>query len=139
MQRLDGQVAIVTGAARGIGLGISRPCSRAEGADVVIADLDGDAGRCRRAELDPSGEHALAVTTDVTVRADLEALATAAVDRWGRIDILAANAGIYPHVPLAELTPDDLDRLIAINVRGARVRGAGLPAADAAQDTAASC
>ena len=53
------------------------------------------------------------------MRSDLDALAAAALDRWGRIDILAANAGIYPHVPFAELTPDEFDRHIAINVRGA--------------------
>ena len=94
MQRLDGQVAVVTGAARGIGRG-STTVLRAEGADAVIADLDGDAAVAVAQELDPSGQHALAVTTDVTARSDLEALATSAVDRWGRIDILAANAGLY--------------------------------------------
>jgi 3-oxoacyl-[acyl-carrier protein] reductase len=118
MQRLDGQVAVVTGAARGIGRGITTVL-RAEGADVVIADVDGEAAQAAAAALDRSGEHALAVATDVTVRSELDALAAAALDRWGRIDILAANAGIYPHVPFAELTPDVFDRHIAINVRGA--------------------
>jgi 3-oxoacyl-[acyl-carrier protein] reductase len=118
MQRLDEQVAIVTGAARGIGAAIAAVL-RAEGADVVVADIDGDAAAARAAELDPSGEHCLAVATDVTARADLRALAAAALERWGKIDILAANAGIYPQIPLAELEPDAFDRLIAINVRGA--------------------
>ena len=118
MERLDGQVAIVTGAARGIGAGIAGVL-RAEGADVVLADLDGDAAAARAAELDPAGGHSLALATDVTVRADLESLARATVDRWGRIDILAANAGIYPHIPFAALDPEQWDRLMAINVRGA--------------------
>jgi 3-oxoacyl-[acyl-carrier protein] reductase len=118
MERLDGQVAIVTGAARGIGAGIAGVL-RAEGADVVLADLDGDAAASRAAELDPAGGHSLALATDVTVRADLESLARATVDRWGRIDILAANAGIYPHIPFTALDPEQWDRLMAINVRGA--------------------
>lgn len=118
MEPLGGQVAVVTGAARGIGAGIAAVL-RAEGADVVLADVDGEAAHACAARLDPSGEHSLAVTTDVTVRADLQALAAAALKRWKRIDILAANAGIYPHIPLAELEPDAFDRLIAINVRGA--------------------
>ncbi len=118
MQRLDKQVAIVTGAARGIGAGIAAVL-RAEGADVVIADVDGEAADGTAAALDPDGQHCLAVATDVTVRADLDALGAAALDRWGRIDILAANAGIYPHIALAEMEPDEFDRLMAINVRGA--------------------
>ena len=118
MKRLDGQVAIVTGAARGIGAGIAGVL-REEGASIVVADIDGEAAKAAAAAIDPSGEHSLAITTDVTVRGDLDALADAALQRWGRIDILAANAGIYPHTPLDELDPNEFDRLFAINVRGA--------------------
>jgi 3-oxoacyl-[acyl-carrier protein] reductase len=118
MQRLDRQVAIVTGAARGIGAGIASVL-RAEGADVVIADIDSAAASASATALDPSGEHCVAVVTDVTVETDLRALAAAALEQWGRIDILAANAGIYPHISLAELEPDAFARLIAINLRGA--------------------
>jgi 3-oxoacyl-[acyl-carrier protein] reductase len=118
MKRLDGQVAIVTGAARGIGAGIAGVL-REEGASIVVADIDGEAAKAAAAAIDPSGEHSLAITTDVTVHGDLDALADAALQRWGRIDILAANAGIYPHIPLDELDPNEFDRLFAINVRGA--------------------
>ena len=118
MKRLDGQVAIVTGAARGIGAGIAGVL-REEGASIVVADIDGEAAKAAAGAIDPSGEHSLAITTDVTVRGDLDALADAALQRWGRIDILAANAGIYPHIPLEELDPNEFDRLFAINVRGA--------------------
>lgn len=117
MQRLDGQVAVVTGAARGIGAAIAAVL-RAEGADVVIADVDGEAAAAGAAALDESAAHVLAVMTDVTVRSDLEALAAAALDRWGRIDILAANAGIYPHIPLDELEVEAFEQLMAINLRG---------------------
>ncbi len=118
MKRLDGQVAIVTGAARGIGAGIAGVLHE-EGASIVVADIDGEAAKTAAAVIDPSGEHALPMRTDVTVRGDLDALADAALQRWGRIDILAANAGIYPHIPLDALTTDQFDQLIAINVRGA--------------------
>ena len=118
MKRLDQQVAIVTGGARGIGAGIAGVL-REEGASIVVADIDGEAAKAAAAAIDPSGEHSLAITTDVTVAGDLDALADAALQRWGRIDILAANAGIYPHIPLDELEPNEFDRLFAINVRGA--------------------
>ncbi|MFZ1994414.1 MAG: SDR family NAD(P)-dependent oxidoreductase [Solirubrobacteraceae bacterium] len=118
MKRLDGQVAIVTGAARGIGAGIASVL-REEGASLVVADIDGEAATTTARAIDPSGEHALPIRTDVTDRGDLDALADAALQRWDRIDILAANAGIYPHIPLDALTLDEFDHLIAINVRGA--------------------
>jgi 3-oxoacyl-[acyl-carrier protein] reductase len=118
MQRLDGKVAIVTGAARGIGAGIASVL-HAEGAKVVLADLDPDAAADAAAALDPSAERALAVSTDVTNRADLDAMVAAAIDRWGRIDILAANAGVYPHIPFDQLEPAAFDELMAINLRGA--------------------
>jgi 3-oxoacyl-[acyl-carrier protein] reductase len=118
MERLDGQVAIVTGGARGIGLGIARVL-RAEGADVVIADINGPAAAQAASQLCGTGEHALAVHTDVTAQADARRMAAEAVRRWGRIDVLAANAGIFPHIPLAELGAADWNRVMAVNVTGA--------------------
>ncbi len=118
MERLDGQVAIVTGGARGIGAGIGRVL-RAEGANVMIADKDGGPAEECAATLDPNGAQAAALAVDVTKRDDLEALVRATLERWGRVDILAANAGVYPHIPFAELEPEQFDELMAINVRGA--------------------
>ena len=118
MERLDGQVAIVTGGARGIGAGIVGVL-REEGANVVVADKDGRAAEEFVSSLDPGGADAAALAVDVTSRDDLAALVAATLERWGRIDILAANAGIYPHIPFAELDPEKFDELIAINVRGA--------------------
>ena len=118
MERLDGQVAVVTGAAHGIGAGIASVL-RAEGAEIVVADIDGEGAEAAAAALDPSGRHCLATATDVTVRSDLEAMVRAAVGRWGRLDILAANAGIYPHIPLDELEVEAFEKLMAINLRGA--------------------
>jgi 3-oxoacyl-[acyl-carrier protein] reductase len=118
VQNLQGQVAIVTGAARGIGLGIASVL-RAEGADVVLADLNDQGARAAAAALCPAGEHAIGVGVDVTSGEALTALAAAAVSRWGRIDILAANAGIFPHIALRDLIAADFDATMAVNVRGA--------------------
>jgi 3-oxoacyl-[acyl-carrier protein] reductase len=117
MERLNGQVAIVTGGARGIGLGIATVL-RAEGADVVIADIDGRAAAAAASRLSGTGEHALAVRADVTAQPDVDSIAAEAAGRWGRIDILAANAGIYPHIPLADIGVADWNRVMAINVTG---------------------
>jgi NAD(P)-dependent dehydrogenase (short-subunit alcohol dehydrogenase family) len=89
--RLAGKVAIVTGGGRGIGEAVCRAFAR-EGAKVVIGDLDGDAGRQVADSL--GDDQAIAVETDVTNPAAAQALGQAAIDRFGRIDILVANAGI---------------------------------------------
>jgi 3-oxoacyl-[acyl-carrier protein] reductase len=118
MERLDGQVAVVTGGAQGIGLGIATVL-RAEGANIVIADIDGAAAAQTASQLSGTGEHAVGVRADVTAQADVDNVAAEAVGRWGRIDILAANAGIYPHIPLSEIGVADWNRVMAINVTGA--------------------
>jgi 3-oxoacyl-[acyl-carrier protein] reductase len=118
MESLHGRVAIVTGAARGIGLGIASVL-RDEGADVVLADINADAVHDAASGLTGDGGQAIGVQADVTAAADMQRLASVAVQRWGRIDILAANAGIYPHILLRDLTVADFDAIMAINVRGA--------------------
>jgi 3-oxoacyl-[acyl-carrier protein] reductase len=118
MEGLHGQVAIVTGAARGIGLGIATVL-RGEGANVVVADLDEPAARAAAAGLGGAGEHAFGIGVDVTREADTARMAAEAVSRWGRVDVLAANAGIFPHIPLADIQVADLDQIMAVNLRGA--------------------
>jgi 3-oxoacyl-[acyl-carrier protein] reductase len=115
MQALTDQVAVITGAARGIGRGIAAVLA-AEGARVVIADIDPVAAERTAAEL---GQWAIAVATDVTDRASVDALAAAAIAAYGRIDILAANAGIYPSNELAAIDDEIWDRVMGINVKGA--------------------
>jgi 3-oxoacyl-[acyl-carrier protein] reductase len=118
MESLDGRVAIVTGGARGVGLGIATVL-RAEGANVVIADLDGAAAQAAAARLDATGEHVIGLGVDVTAESDLARMAAEATSRWEHLDILAANAGIYPRISLRDLKAADLDQTMAVNVRGA--------------------
>jgi 3-oxoacyl-[acyl-carrier protein] reductase len=86
---------------------------------LVVAEVHVAAQTAAASALSEDGEHAIAVQTDVTDLASVEYMAAAAIQRWGRIDILAANAGVYPPIPLRELEPGQWDRVIAINARGA--------------------
>ncbi len=112
--RLQGKIAIVTGAASGFGEGIARKFV-AEGARVVVADRDG-AAAARAAQA--LGEAAFAVTADVTKAADVKAMVEAAQRRFGGLDILVNNAGMG-HVPqpLESLAEADFDRILAVNVK----------------------
>ena len=118
MQRLDGRVAVVTGAASGVGLGIAEVLAQ-EGARVVVVDLAPAPGEQAAAALRSSGYEALAVAADVVDRAAVDAMAATVLEHYGRIDIVAANAGIYPAVAIAAMTDADWDRVMDINVKGA--------------------
>jgi 3-oxoacyl-[acyl-carrier protein] reductase len=112
--RLEGKIAIVTGAASGFGEGIAKKFV-AEGAKVVVADRDG-AGAERVAQA--LGRAAVGVRADVTVAADVEAMIGAAADRFGGLDILVNNAGMgHLPQPLEALAEDDFDRILAVNVK----------------------
>ena len=113
MQRLDGQGAIVTGSARGIGRGIATVLA-SEGARVAIADVNLDAARATASELG-----GIAIEVDVTDASSLRAMAARALDEFGRLDILAANAGIYPTALIDEIDEREWDRVNDLNARGA--------------------
>ena len=118
MIRLDDRVAIVTGAAAGVGRGIAQVLA-VEGACVVLADVDEEGAAAAAGTLVAAGHRAIGVQVDVSHRAATDAMAAAALDAFGRIDILAANAGIYPVTPLASMTDADWDRVMNVNVKGA--------------------
>ena len=113
MQRLDGQGAIVTGSARGIGRGIATVLA-SEGARVAIADVNLDAARATASELG-----GIAIEVDVTDASSLRAMAARALEELGRLDILAANAGIYPTALIDEIDEREWDRVNDLNAKGA--------------------
>jgi len=112
--RLANKIALVTGAGSGFGEGIARTFAR-EGAKVVIADINEKAARDVAAAI---GKDAIAVRTDVSQRADVDAAVRAARDAFGRLDILVNNAGInFNRAPLTEVTEEQFDRIFAVNVK----------------------
>ncbi|MGO8854395.1 MAG: 3-hydroxybutyrate dehydrogenase [Steroidobacteraceae bacterium] len=116
--RLKDKVAIVTGAASGIGKEIARTFVR-EGARVIIADLNAAAAAAAAAELDASGKRCRSIAMDVSDESQVETGIDSIVAAWGRIDILVSNAGIQVVAPLEELSYADWKRLVAIHLDGA--------------------
>ena len=118
MSELAGRVVIVTGAARGLGRDYARNFAR-DGANVVVADVKGAEGAA--ADASAAGARAIAVDTDVTDRASVEALMKRTKDEFGRLDILINNAGLWRGLAQAGLLecPDDLwDAAWRVNVDG---------------------
>jgi NADP-dependent 3-hydroxy acid dehydrogenase YdfG len=114
---IQGKVAIVTGASSGIGESMARHLA-ARGARVVLAARRTDRLDKVVAEIREAGGQALAVATDVSKRADLERLAAATVEAFGRIDVLVNNAGVMPLSPIEKLKVDEWDRTIDVNIKG---------------------
>lgn len=114
---LTGKSVIVTGGSKGIGKGIARVFA-AHGAKVLIAARHlKDAEACA-AELKQAGGTASAVAADVTKLADMEAMAKTAVERHGGLDVLCANAGIFPQAKIEEMSPDTWDEVMDTNLKG---------------------
>jgi NADP-dependent 3-hydroxy acid dehydrogenase YdfG len=108
MTSLEGKVALVTGASRGIGAAVARSLA-AEGVRLALASRSGD---------DLGLDEAVARPCDVRRPDDLEALAAEAVERFGGIDILVANAGVGAYGPFLDLPADQLEEMIDVNVKG---------------------
>jgi len=104
---LDGKAALVTGAGQGVGRGIALALADA-GAGIVILERDADTGARTAGEIEGRGGEAIAVVGDVRVRADCEAAVTAAVERFGGVDVLVNNAQQVPMGPLDACTDDDM-------------------------------
>jgi len=117
-RRLKDRVAVITGAASGIGRQIALTFARA-GARVAIGDLDEAGAKQVAAELDRDGMQAIAVAMDVTSETQVDGAMAAVVEAFGRIDILVSNAGIQTVAPLEQLAFSDWRRLLAIHLDGA--------------------
>ena len=114
---LQGQVAIVTGAGRGIGRATALELARL-GADIVVAELDTGGGADKTAALvQDAGRRAVVIPTDVTRRADLAALVERTLAAFGRLDVLVNNAGIYRAAAVLDVTEEHWDAIMTINAK----------------------
>jgi NADP-dependent 3-hydroxy acid dehydrogenase YdfG len=114
---IAGKVVIITGASSGLGEATARHLAKA-GAKLVLAARRLERIEQLAAELTAAGGQAIAVKTDVTVREDLQALAAAAVEHFGRVDVLVNNAGTMPLAPINKLKVDEWDYMIDVNIKG---------------------
>jgi 3-oxoacyl-[acyl-carrier protein] reductase len=120
---IAGRAVVVTGGTRGIGKGIASVFARS-GARVLITGRDSDTARAAAEELSSSASTAADpgdvsfVLADVSSREDCRRMAAIAQERLGGIDVLCANAGIFPHAKLADVTEGDLDQVLDINLKG---------------------
>ncbi|MBK6430657.1 3-oxoacyl-ACP reductase FabG [Candidatus Amarolinea dominans] len=115
--RLQDKVAIITGSARGIGRATALAFAD-QGAQVVVCDLDVTGGEQTAADIRASGGRAIFVQVNVTERASVDALVSAAVARFGRIDVLVNNAGVIRDRSLLKMTEQDFDFVINVNLKG---------------------
>ncbi|HET7220894.1 MAG TPA: glucose 1-dehydrogenase [Vicinamibacterales bacterium] len=118
MRRLDGKVALVTGASKGIGAGIAKALA-AEGAAVVVNYASDKAGADGVvAAIAAAGGTAVAVKGDVSKAADAQGLVEAAIAHYGRLDVLVNNSGIYEFAPIEAITEEQFHKIFNINVLG---------------------
>lgn len=113
-KRLDGKVALITGAAQGLGLAMAETFVR-EGARVAVVDINGDAALSVAARL---GASAIGIAANVTRAPDVETTVAATVEAFGRLDILVNNAGsTHANGPFEDVTEEEFDRVFALNVK----------------------
>lgn len=111
------QVALVTGAAQGLGNIIARRLHGA-GYKLVLTDRTEDMARTAAAQLDASGDTVLPLALDVMQKAAFEAALAAVRERWGGLHVAVNNAAITPTTPVMQITPEEFDTVLAINLRG---------------------
>jgi NAD(P)-dependent dehydrogenase (short-subunit alcohol dehydrogenase family) len=118
MGKLIGKVALISGAAGGMGTAFAKSFGR-EGAKVILGDILDQAGKMVEAEIRAEGAEAMYIRLDVTLEEDWRNAVQAAVSRFGKLDILINNAAIIPQVtPIEDRTVEDWDRVMAVNAKG---------------------
>ncbi len=111
------QVALVTGAAQGVGKAIAQSLYRA-GFAVVVTDAFEAGAQATANEIDASGEKVLALKLDVLKKSDFEIALACAVEHFGAVQVLVNNAAMTPTTPVMEITPEEFDQVVAVNQRG---------------------
>jgi NADP-dependent 3-hydroxy acid dehydrogenase YdfG len=114
---IEGKIVVITGASSGLGEAAARLLS-SQGATVVLGARRAERIEALAAEIEAAGGRALAVRTDVTNSEQVKALVDAAVEAFGRIDVMINNAGLMPQSPLDRLRIDEWDRMIDVNIKG---------------------
>ncbi len=117
LKELDGKVALVTGSAHGIGKAIAIALAQ-RGANIVVADKDLTGAQAVAKSIAGMGVESLAVSSDVTDEHQVENLFANTMERFGRVDVLVNNAGLFGPAPIDEMTTETWDRLIAVDLRG---------------------
>jgi NAD(P)-dependent dehydrogenase (short-subunit alcohol dehydrogenase family) len=117
VNRLAGKVALVTGAAQGIGTGIAAAYAR-EGAKVALLDVDEASTHTAAQDIEQAGGETLAVVADVSDENAVNRAVQDVSERFGTIDILVNNAAVMPAGRLHETSPEDVERCLAVNIRG---------------------
>jgi NAD(P)-dependent dehydrogenase (short-subunit alcohol dehydrogenase family) len=115
---VKGKIAIVTGAGQGLGRWMALGLAHA-GADIVIAEVNPQTGKSTADEVQKMGRRTLYIETDVARVDSIQAMVARVMKEWGRIDILVNNAGISVRKKAEEVTPEEFDRVAAVNLRGA--------------------
>jgi len=115
---LHGKAAIVTGGAMGIGAAITTRLAEA-GAAVLIADVNEEEARRTAARIGETGSQVVAFRANMSQVGDIRAMVAATVERFGRLDVLVNNAGIFPFTPALEMTEEQWDRVLDVNLKGA--------------------
>jgi len=111
---VEGRSVVVTGGSKGIGKGIAR-CFASAGAKVMIVARHLDQAQAAAKEI---GKGASACAGDVTKLADMEAMAKTAAERHGGIDVLCANAGVFPQARIEDMSPEQWDEVVDCNLKG---------------------
>lgn len=116
--RFQDRVAVVTGASKGIGKAAAIAFAR-EGAKVGLVNVDQEAGETAAVEAREAGGEAAQFSVDVSQQKQVSAMVDEVMERWGRLDVLVNNAGIYVQGDVTETSPEDWQRILAVNLTGA--------------------